>query len=41
MIEDFQILIIYVDIGILEMKTLEFDNYDLVNNGSDSSWWRF
>lgn len=25
MIEDFQILIIYVDIGILEMKTLEFD----------------
>lgn len=24
MIEDFQISIIYVDIGILEMKTLEF-----------------
>lgn len=41
MIEDFQISIIYVDIGILQNENLGILTYDLVNNGSDCGWWRF
>lgn len=38
MIEDFQISIIYVDIGILRNENLGILTYDLVNNGSDCGW---